>query len=142
MKLIFRYVKQRCHVNQLYTRSSATADGPRDATCQSKSCQLLHNSVGTTCRTSPEQIEVMELEGYSRPTYNKLVHSATTCSTVVGVIHKLIVVGVVYELYRRRVLLIIPIHRRRKRISAFSIHRTGFACDQKCKCCAERKRTN
>jgi len=30
----------------------------------------------------------MELEGYSRPTYNKLVHSATTRSTVVGVIHK------------------------------------------------------
>jgi len=25
------------------TRSSATADGPRDALCQSKSCQLLHN---------------------------------------------------------------------------------------------------
>jgi len=44
----------------------------------------------TTC-TSPEQIEVMELEGYSRPTYNKLVHSATTRSTVVGVIYKLTV---------------------------------------------------
>jgi len=25
------------------TRSSSTADGPRDALCQSKSCQLLHN---------------------------------------------------------------------------------------------------
>jgi len=72
------------------TRSSAIADGPRDATCQSNSCQLLHNSVGTTC-TSPEQIEVMDLEGYSRPTYSKLVHSATTRSTVVGVIHKLTV---------------------------------------------------
>ena len=33
----------------------------------------------------------MELEGYSRPTYNKLVHSAMTRSTVVGVIHKLTV---------------------------------------------------
>ena len=72
-------------------RSSATADGPRDAMCQSKSCQLLHNSVGTTCTTSPEQMEVMESEGYSRPTYNKLLHSATTRSTVVGVIHKLTV---------------------------------------------------
>jgi len=30
-----------------------------------------------------------ELESYSRPTYNKFVHSATTRSTVVGVIHKL-----------------------------------------------------
>jgi len=40
--------------------------------------------------TSPEQTEVMELEGYSWPTYNKLlVHSATPRSTVVGVIHKL-----------------------------------------------------
>ena len=27
----------------------------------------------------------MELEGYSRPTYNKLVHSATRRFTVVGV---------------------------------------------------------
>jgi len=33
----------------------------------------------------------MELEGYSRPTYNKLAYSATTCSTVVGVIHRLTV---------------------------------------------------
>jgi len=41
--------------------------------------------------TTPEQIEVMEFEGYSRPMYNKLVHSATTRSTVVGVIHKLTV---------------------------------------------------
>jgi len=31
----------------------------------------------------------MELEGYSRPTYNKLVHSATTRLAVVDVIHKL-----------------------------------------------------
>ena len=52
------------------TRSSATTDRPRDVMCQSKSCQLLHNSVGTTCTTSPEQIEVMGLESYSRPTYS------------------------------------------------------------------------
>jgi len=75
----------------LLTRSSAIADGPRDATSQSNSCQLLHSSVATTCTTGPEQIEVMELEGYSGPTYNKLVHSATMRSTVVGVIHKLTV---------------------------------------------------
>ena len=85
------------------TRSSATADGPRDAMCQSRSCQLLHNSVGTACTISPEQIEVMEWEGYGRPTYIKLVHSATTRSTVVGVIHKLTV---------ESSLLITPIHRR------------------------------
>ena len=46
-------------------------------------------SLRTTCTASPEQIEVMELVAYSRPTYNKLVHSATTRSTVVRVIHKL-----------------------------------------------------
>jgi len=54
------------------TKSSATADGPRDVMCQSKSCQLLHDSVGTSCTTNPEQIEVMELDGYSRPTCNEL----------------------------------------------------------------------
>jgi len=53
---------------QNITRSSAIADGPRNTVCQSKSCQMLHNSVGTTCTTSPEQIEVMELEGYIQPT--------------------------------------------------------------------------
>ena len=45
------------------TRSSAIAEGPRDASCQLKSCQLPRNSVETTCTTSPEQIEVMKLEG-------------------------------------------------------------------------------
>jgi len=55
--------------------SSATKDRPHDAMCQSKFCQLLHNSVGTTYTTTPEEIEVMELESYSRPTYNKLVIS-------------------------------------------------------------------
>jgi len=45
------------------TRSSAIAEGPRDASCQLKSCQLPYNSAETTCSTSPEQIEVMNLEG-------------------------------------------------------------------------------
>jgi len=31
----------------------------------------------------------MELEGYSWPMYNKLVHSDTTRSTVIDIIHKL-----------------------------------------------------
>ena len=47
------------------TRSSAIAEGPRDAPCQLKSCQLSRNSAETTCATSPEQIEVLKLEGYS-----------------------------------------------------------------------------
>jgi len=44
------------------TRSSAIAEGPRDA-CQLKSCQLPRDSAETTSTTSPEQIEVMKLEG-------------------------------------------------------------------------------
>ena len=47
------------------TRSSAITEGPRDASCQLKSYQLACNSAETTCTTSPEQIEVMKLEGYS-----------------------------------------------------------------------------
>jgi len=38
----------------LPTRSSAIAEGPRDASCQLKSCQLPRNSAETTCTTSPE----------------------------------------------------------------------------------------
>ena len=37
-----------------------------------KTCQLLYDSLGTSCTTNPEQIEVMELNGCSRPTCNKL----------------------------------------------------------------------
>jgi len=47
----------------LLTRSSAIAEGPRDASCRLKSSQLPSNSAETTCTTSPEQIEVMKLEG-------------------------------------------------------------------------------
>ena len=44
------------------TKSSAIAEGPRDVSCQLKSCKLPGNSAETTCTTSPEQIEVMKLE--------------------------------------------------------------------------------
>ena len=44
------------------TRSSAIAEGPRDASCQLKSCQLPRNSVETTYTTSPDQIDGMKLE--------------------------------------------------------------------------------
>ena len=63
------------------TRSSAIAEGPRDAPCQLKSCQLSRNSAETTCTTSPEQIEVMKLEGYSGAMCNKHVHSTMTRSS-------------------------------------------------------------
>jgi len=45
-----------------WTRSSAIAEGPRDALCQLKSCQLPRNSAETTYTTSPDQIDGMKLE--------------------------------------------------------------------------------
>ena len=45
-----------------YTRSSAIAEGPRDASCQLKSCQLPRSSAETTYTTSPDQIDGMKLE--------------------------------------------------------------------------------
>jgi len=39
---------------QLFTRSSAIAEGPHDASCQLKSCQLPCNSAETTYTTSPD----------------------------------------------------------------------------------------
>jgi len=44
------------------TRSSAIAEGPRDASCQLKSCQLPRISAETTYTTSPDQIDGMKLE--------------------------------------------------------------------------------
>jgi len=90
----------------ILTRSSAIADGPRDASCQLKSCQLPRNSAKTTCTTSPEQIEVMKLEGYSGPMCNKHVHSTVTRSSrfhcPIGVINKPTTVELcVSPVYRR-----------------------------------------
>ena len=65
--------KNVCKRNK--TRSSAIAEGPRDASCQLKSCQLRCNSAETTCTTSPEQSEVMKLEGYRGAMCNKHVPS-------------------------------------------------------------------
>jgi len=47
--------------NCILTRSSAIAEGPRDASCQLKSCQLPRNSAETTY-TSPDQTDGMKLE--------------------------------------------------------------------------------
>ena len=44
------------------TRSSAIAEGPRDVSCQWKSCQLPRNSAEATYTTSPDQIDGMKLE--------------------------------------------------------------------------------
>jgi len=50
------------HINSNSTRSSAIAEGPRDVSCQLKSCQLPRNSAETTYTTSPGQIDGMKLE--------------------------------------------------------------------------------
>ena len=51
-----------CHQVIVAPRSSAIAEGPRDASCQLKSCQLPRNSAETTYTTSPDQIDGMKLE--------------------------------------------------------------------------------
>jgi len=48
--------------NIILTRSSAIAEGPRDASCQLKPFQLPRNSAETTYTTSPDQIYGMKLE--------------------------------------------------------------------------------
>jgi len=79
-------------VVQILTRSSAIAEGPRDVSHQLKFCHFPRNSAETTRTTSPEEIEVMKLEGYSGPMCNKHVQSTMTrlsrfhCPT--GVINK------------------------------------------------------
>jgi len=83
-------VKPTCIVH--VKRNSAIAEGPRDASCQLTSCQLTRNSAETTCTTSPEQIEVMKLGGYSGAMCNKHMHSTMTRSSrfhcPIGVINK------------------------------------------------------
>ena len=80
------------NASECETKSSAIAEGPRDASCQLKSCQLPRNSAETTCTTSPEQIEVMKLKGYSGAMCNKHAHSTMTRSSrfhcPIGVINK------------------------------------------------------
>jgi len=44
------------------SRSSAIAEGPRDASCRLKSCQLPRNNAETTYTTSPDQIDGIKLE--------------------------------------------------------------------------------
>jgi len=67
------------------TRSSAAADGPRDAL----SVKIL-STVETICTKNLQQIAVMQLEGYSRPTCSKQPR-LVDCR-----------IGVVNKLYRRR----------------------------------------
>ena len=70
-------------MERILTRSSAIAEGHSDASCQLKSCHLPRNSADTICTTSPGQIEVMKLEGYSGAMCNKHVHSTIDRRAVV-----------------------------------------------------------
>jgi len=58
LNFIFQHSKKPAK----YNKKLSYRRGPRDASCQLKSCQLPRNSAETTCTTSPEQIEVMKLE--------------------------------------------------------------------------------
>ena len=73
------------------TRSSAIAEGPRDASCQLKSCQLPCNSAETTY-TSPDQTDGMKLDIQSQAMRDRqcaLKHDATESAAIVsGVINK------------------------------------------------------
>jgi len=105
MGLIGLCYRQQLIIILILTKDSAIAEGPRDASCQLKSCQLSSNNAETICMTSPEQIEVMILEGYSGPMCNKHVHSTMTRSScfhcLIGVINKPTTDGVVSPVYRR-----------------------------------------
>jgi len=63
-----------------------------DASCQLKSCRLPRNSAETTCTTSPEQTEIMKLEGQGGLVCSKHVLSTVTRSSrfhcFIGVINK------------------------------------------------------
>ena len=85
------------------TRSSAIAEGPRDASCQWKYCQLPRNSAETTYTTSPDQIDGMKLEIQSeamRDRQRALNHDAIESAPVVSdVINKPTTLSCVYRLY-------------------------------------------
>ena len=87
------YIKRKCIIIITQsTRSSAIAEGPRDASCQLKSCQLPRNSVETSYTTSPDQIDGMKLEIQSEAMRDRLCalnHDAIESAPIVsGVINK------------------------------------------------------
>jgi len=92
--------------NQYETRLSATADGPRDALCQSKSCQLLQlqrqEQVVQKIHNKPKW-------GSYGVTVDRRVVNSHDASTVAGVVNKL---------DRRRVLLTTRSNRRGEILNA------------------------
>ena len=71
-------VKQEKHGGARRQEAQLSPEGPRDALFQLKSCQLPRNRAETTCTTSPQQIEVMKLEGYGGPMRATLRSEPTT----------------------------------------------------------------
>jgi len=60
--LLHKLANHNMSTEKTTTRSSAITEGPRDASCQTESCQLPRNSAETTYTTSPDQIDGMKLE--------------------------------------------------------------------------------
>ena len=62
MTIVVIFKMASAAISDFQTRSSAIAEGPRDASCQLKSCHLPRNSAETTYATSPDQIDGIKLE--------------------------------------------------------------------------------
>jgi len=89
------YYARRQHITQpsqlqTETRISAIAEGPRDASCQLKSCQL--PCTQQCSNYLYDKSWTMKLKGYSGPMCNKHVHSTVTRSSrfhcLIGVMNK------------------------------------------------------
>ena len=96
------WMQGKAHPAAPVTRSSAIAEGPRDASCQLKSCQLPRNSAETTYTTSPHQIDDMKLEISSEAKRDRqcaLNHDAIESAPIVSsVIDKPTTLSCVYHL--------------------------------------------
>ena len=67
-------------------KNTTTADGPRDAMCISGNLvNCCATTIGTSCTTNREQIEAIEIGGYSRLTCDEL----HVCVQRLRAIHKL-----------------------------------------------------
>ena len=87
--LTLLFGRQEGHPACKKTRSSAIAEGPRDASCQLKSCQLRRNSAETTYMKgeSPDQIDGMKLEISSEAMRDRqcaLNHDAIESASIVS----------------------------------------------------------
>ena len=76
------------HTLHKRTRSSATADGPRDALSQSKSRQLL-DSCMNNLQNNSTTTSLINAEHYSRLACNKRCSPSHDASTLVSVVNKL-----------------------------------------------------